>query len=180
MAKVKSLEDINNLSYKEFGDYFANVVEKTPLIPLAAWSERPFCSVRDLHATLCKFLDHLPFQGKEGLIRCYPDLATRLALASQVSKDFGEQDKKAGLLALSSEDLEHILDLNDKYVSKFRFPFVICVNESKRHVIVHGLQERLKNSRQEEVLMGIENIKQIIWYELFKLVQDTTEDPVIH
>lgn len=64
MAKVKSLDDINNLSYKEFGDYFANVVEKTPLIPLAAWSERPFCSVRDLHATLCKFLDHLPFQGK--------------------------------------------------------------------------------------------------------------------
>ncbi|PIK37311.1 hypothetical protein BSL78_25856 [Apostichopus japonicus] len=64
MAKVKSLEDINNLGYNEFGDYLANVVAKTPMIPLAAWSDRPFCSVRDLHATLCKFLDQLLFQGE--------------------------------------------------------------------------------------------------------------------
>ncbi|XP_071848116.1 2-oxo-4-hydroxy-4-carboxy-5-ureidoimidazoline decarboxylase-like isoform X1 [Apostichopus japonicus] len=159
MAKVKSLEDINNLGYKEFGDYLANVVAKTPMIPLAAWSDRPFCSVRDLHATLCKFLDNLPFQGKEGLLRCYPDLPSRLAIASNSFRDINEPSRRAGLLTLSSDDLELITDLNDKYTRKFGFPFVICVNESKRHAIVQGLQLRLKHSRQEEVLMGIANVK---------------------
>ncbi|XP_071848117.1 2-oxo-4-hydroxy-4-carboxy-5-ureidoimidazoline decarboxylase-like isoform X2 [Apostichopus japonicus] len=149
MAKVKSLEDINNLGYKEFGDYLANVVAKTPMIPLAAWSDRPFCSVRDLHATLCK----------EGLLRCYPDLPSRLAIASNSFRDINEPSRRAGLLTLSSDDLELITDLNDKYTRKFGFPFVICVNESKRHAIVQGLQLRLKHSRQEEVLMGIANVK---------------------
>lgn len=64
MANVKSLDDINNLGYEEFGEYLQNVVPKSPMIPLAAWSDRPFCSARDLHVTLCKFVDYLPFQGE--------------------------------------------------------------------------------------------------------------------
>ena len=68
----------------------------------------------------------------------------------------------AGLLDLSPSESVTMGIRNDNYKAKFGFPFVICVRENKKAAILAGLEERLLNSADEEMHLGIDNVKKIV------------------
>ena len=99
---------------------------------------------------------------KLGLLRCHPDLAGRLATAGQLSLESTDEQISAGLLDLSPSESVTMAIRNDNYKAKFGFPFVICVRENKKAAILAGLEERLLNSADEELHLGIDNVKKIV------------------
>ena len=56
---------------------------------------------------------------------------------------------------------QYIDERNTNYKKKFGFPFVICVRENKKVVIMEQIEKRLHNDRETEVKTGIENVKKI-------------------
>lgn len=48
-----------------------------------------------------------------------------------------------------------------RYKAKFKFPFVICARENKVDAILKGLNVRLNNSREEELIIGVNEVKKI-------------------
>ena len=50
---------------------------------------------------------------------------------------------------------------NAEYRDKFGFTFVICARENKAVAILEGLDRRLGNSREEEINIGIGEVKKI-------------------
>uniref|UniRef100_A0A3P9KYK5 2-oxo-4-hydroxy-4-carboxy-5-ureidoimidazoline decarboxylase n=1 Tax=Oryzias latipes TaxID=8090 RepID=A0A3P9KYK5_ORYLA len=160
---------VNVLSYEDFVDVFGNVVEKCPLIPAAVWSCRPFVSVKALEAAINEFIDALPESGKEGILRCHPDLAGRDLKSGTLTRESLEEQAEAGMDALSSLEAARMARLNEEYKKRFGFPFVICARMNEKAAILQQLSERCQNERIVERTRGIEEMARKCNHEAGKL-----------
>ncbi|XP_033633729.1 2-oxo-4-hydroxy-4-carboxy-5-ureidoimidazoline decarboxylase-like [Asterias rubens] len=160
------MDEINALSWEPFIQQFGNVVEHGRIVAGAIWGLRPFADTKALHEAVCEFMDSLPPNGKESILRCYPDPAGRLAQANQLSSESAQEQSSAGLLNLSQEESNLIADMNTRYKEKFNFPFVICARENKKVVIIAELKSRIHNSKDAELEKGINEVKKIAWYRI--------------
>ncbi|KAF7213891.1 2-oxo-4-hydroxy-4-carboxy-5-ureidoimidazoline decarboxylase [Nothobranchius furzeri] len=161
---------VNALPYEDFVNLFGNVVEKCPLVAAAVWTKRPFVSLSLLEAAINEFIDALPEAGKEGILRCHPDLAGRDLQSGTLSPDSREEQARAGMDALSSAEASRVARLNEEYKQRFGFPFVICVRLNDKANIVRELSERCLNTRAAESARGIEEVKKILRLRLQALV----------
>ncbi|XP_018529414.1 2-oxo-4-hydroxy-4-carboxy-5-ureidoimidazoline decarboxylase [Lates calcarifer] len=161
---------LNVLSYEEFVNIFGNVVEKCPIITAAVWSKRPFVNLSALEAAINEFIDALPESGKEGILRCHPDLAGRDLQRGTLTQESREEQARAGLDALESAEASRVARLNEEYKERFGFPFVICARMNDKASILRQLSERCQNERAAERARGIEEVKKICRLRLYGLV----------
>ncbi|XP_030055249.1 putative 2-oxo-4-hydroxy-4-carboxy-5-ureidoimidazoline decarboxylase [Microcaecilia unicolor] len=156
-----NMKAVNSMNYEEFIDLFGNAVEKCPLIAAAIWSKRPFTTVVDLETSIFEFIDSLPQTGKEGILRCHPDLAGRELQSGTLTADSQQEQGQAGLTSLSQEEQEKLQHQNSRYKLKFGFPFVICARLNNKSKILQELTARIQNQPQQELHNGIEEVKKI-------------------
>ncbi|KAL5457056.1 hypothetical protein EMCRGX_G034292 [Ephydatia muelleri] len=154
-SKPLSIDEVNNLSYEQFVSVFGSLFEQSPLIAAGVWSHRPFKSRESLYSALCNIVDTLPRAGKEGLLRCYPDLAGQLAHQGTLTPESTAEHRTAGLLELTTAEQNELDSLNEAYKQKFGFPFVICARENKVAAIIAGLKSRQNHGAEEEVTEAI-------------------------
>ncbi|KAK2170291.1 hypothetical protein LSH36_3g05071 [Paralvinella palmiformis] len=171
MAKLYYLDEVNNLGYGEFTDIFGNIVEHCPVIAAAVWSRRPFSDFRSMGKAFCDVLDDLPGCVKEGVLRCHPDLAGRLAQMDTLTSESKNEQKTAGLLDLSVEEQLLLSKNNASYMSKFQFPFVICARENKKDTILTNIVIRQENCKDVELNIGIEEVKKIARLRLMNIIE---------
>ncbi|NP_001073641.1 2-oxo-4-hydroxy-4-carboxy-5-ureidoimidazoline decarboxylase [Danio rerio] len=161
---------VNALAYEDFVKLFGNVVEKCPLISAAIWSYRPFKDLADIEARISEFIHSLPDSGKEGILRCHPDLAGRDLQSGTLTPESQEEQSQAGMTTLDSAEIVHMYRLNSEYKERFGFPFVICARLNNKADIVRQLSERLKNRRTAELECAIEEVKKICSLRLHSIV----------
>ncbi|KAI5627471.1 2-oxo-4-hydroxy-4-carboxy-5-ureidoimidazoline decarboxylase [Silurus asotus] len=161
---------VNALSYEDFLEIFGNVIEKCPIIPAAIWIHRPFKSLADIEAHISDFIDSLPESGKEGILRCHPDLAGRELQSGALTRDSQEEQHAAGFTDLRPEEVSHMRSLNSEYKQRFGFPFIICARLSGKRDITRELQRRLGDSREAERVRAIGEVKKICALRLRNLV----------
>lgn len=167
---------VNELNCEKFVEVFGGLFEKTPLIAASVWSNRPFSDAKALHESLCEFVRRLPALARAGLLRCYPDLAGKLAQQRQLTPESYNEHKSAGLLELNTEELQEISELNRKYRDKFGWPFIICARENKKAAILDGLKKRLLKSSDAELQTGINEVCNIAWHRLVDIVGRCTQN----
>ncbi|XP_071400430.1 2-oxo-4-hydroxy-4-carboxy-5-ureidoimidazoline decarboxylase [Centroberyx affinis] len=161
---------LNALSYEDFVNILGNVVEKCPIITAAVWSRRPFASLAVLEAAINDFIEALPESGKEGILRCHPDLAGRDLQSGTLTRESREEQARAGLDTLNSAEVSRMARLNEEYKERFGFPFVICARMSDKETILRQLSERLGNECAVERARGVEEVKKICHLRLQGLV----------
>ncbi|XP_059183331.1 2-oxo-4-hydroxy-4-carboxy-5-ureidoimidazoline decarboxylase [Centropristis striata] len=161
---------VNALPYEDFVNIFGNVVEKCPIVTAAVWSARPFLNFAALEGAIRDFIDALPESGKEGILRCHPDLAGRDLQSGTLTQESREEQAGAGMDALSSAEASSMTRLNADYKARFGFPFVVCARMSDKANILRQLAERCKNERAVERARGIEEVKKICHLRLLGLV----------
>lgn len=161
---------LNSLSYEEFVKRFGNVVENCPVIAAAVWSKRPFDNLSALESAIHEFIDALPESGKEGILRCHPDLAGRDLQRGTLTEESHEEQTAAGLEALNSAEASALAQLNQDYKMRFEFPFVICAKMNDKAAIIRHLSERIGKDRADEIAHGIEEVKKICHLRLQALV----------
>ena len=59
------------------------------------------------------------------------------------------------------EQKQTLKTLNNAYRDKFGFTFIICARQNKAAAILDGLTKRLVSSREEEINVGIGEVKKI-------------------
>ncbi|NP_001091261.1 2-oxo-4-hydroxy-4-carboxy-5-ureidoimidazoline decarboxylase [Xenopus laevis] len=155
------LNTINSMSYEQFLDTFGNIIERCPLVTAAIWSQQPFASVTELENRVFDFIESLPLAGKEGILRCHPDLAGRDLMRGTLTDESQNEQAQAGLTLLSAKEKETLGFLNLQYKAKFGFPFVICAKMSDKNKIMQELGSRLQNEQSEELQKGIAEVKKI-------------------
>ena len=108
---------------------------------------------------------------KEGVLRCLPELAGRLAQAGHLSKTSSFEQSQANLDQLSPQEKTILALLNTQYKEKFGFPFVICARLNKKESIIHGLKTRSHHPMDTELQIGIEEVMKICELRLKDIVK---------
>lgn len=168
MASKLSISSVNNLNSDDFVKNFGNVVEMTPSCAAGVCSERPFSSFDSFVAAMCQFIDNLPKDGREEILRNHPDLADRLESLTPESQ---REQTQAGITTLSVEQIQQLKHYNKLYKEKFGFPFVICARLNNKDAILSGIRTRLNNDREQELKCGIEEVKKIMLLRMKDLVE---------
>ena len=167
---MTSLSELNNLGREDFTRLVGPVFECSPWVAESVWPRRPFASLDALHRALCETVQQADESKQISLIQAHPDLVGRASLAGTITSESKHEQSSAGLDRLTKEEMARFQSFNQSYRDKFGFPFVICARLNKKEAILTGFQARLKNSREAEIQIALEEIGKIAKLRLVDLI----------
>ena len=105
-----------------------------------------------------------------GLLRCYPDLAGRLAQTGSLPKEAANDQRIGGLLDITAKERQFMDMSNNNYKRKFGFTFVICLRENKKETVMKEIVRRLDHSSEQEIKNGIAEVEKIAWLRICDII----------
>jgi OHCU decarboxylase len=101
--------------------------------------------------------------GKErlGVLTAHPDLAGRLARAKRLTDESTAEQSSAGLDALTDEERQTFTALNDAYLARHGFPFIIAVRDHDKAGILAAFRRRLDNDPRSEFAEACRQVERI-------------------
>ncbi len=91
----------------------------------------------------------------------HPDLAGKLAQAKRLTASSTEEQASAGLDALTDAERARFTELNEAYVRKFGFPFIIAVRDNTKAGILAAFEARIGNDRDTELATACRQVERI-------------------
>lgn len=165
------LQDVNTLSPQQFVEAFGGIYEHSPWVAEAAAKQRPFASMQQMKHTFSQAVQQAPESQKLALVRAHPELGHRMGIDPDLSAESTQEQGSAGLDKLSPAEYRQLRDLNDAYQKKFGMPFVICVRQATKAVILEAMEQRLTSSFTEELAEALKQIDAIAALRLQDKVQ---------
>lgn len=161
-----TIQDVNEFSRKEFVAQLGWIFENTPWVADQVWELRPFPSVQFLHRAMVKLVEKSTMEEKLALIQAHPDLGTKMKLSTSSKIE----QQQAGFDQLSPKEYKRFVALNNKYVKKFGFPFVLAVRAHNKDSIYDAMKRRVKNKEAQEFETAMEEIYKISFFRLKEIV----------
>jgi 2-oxo-4-hydroxy-4-carboxy-5-ureidoimidazoline decarboxylase len=166
MARFMSISTINEMDLGTFLSNFGEVAEDSSWVARQAFEYAPF---QDLTALIDAFKASVlnsDVDRQLDLICCHPDLAGKAAIAGELGKDSTDEQKQAGISALSKEEFVRFTDFNTRYKDKFGFPFILAVKGATKEIILDAFSVRLDNGKPEEFKEALKQICRIMQFRL--------------
>jgi OHCU decarboxylase len=157
-----TLAELNAADRASFVEALGWMFEDSPWVAECAWARRPFASPEALHQAMIDVVQQASEAEQLALLRAHPDLGTR-ARVSDAST--GEQ-RGAGLDRLGAEEYARLQRLNDRYRSRFGFPFLFAVKGSTKEDVLTALEARVGRSRDEELSEALRQVYRIARFRL--------------
>ncbi|WP_411836940.1 allantoinase PuuE [Paracoccus sp. ME4] len=132
---------------------FGGVYEHSPFIAERVW-DAEMGAVHDTPAGLALRMAQVFRQASDderlGVLRAHPDLAGKLAQARRLTADSAAEQAGAGLDALTDAERDAFTRLNEAYVARHGFPFIIAVRDNDKAGILSAMQTRTANDTRVE------------------------------
>jgi len=154
------LNKINKLSETEFTEVFGNIFENGSWIAKKLYVKKPFRNFLDLSKKMISVFEDADNQSKLKILRSHPDLADKTKIGA-LTPDSNKEQNSAGLDQCTEEEFNEFKNLNNKYKSKFGFPFILAVKERKKSEILANFQKRILSDKKIEFDEAIKQVKQI-------------------
>ena len=167
-----SIDEINQSSLARFVELLGAVFEHSPWVAELVYPEKPFASRNQLHQVMTAAVRHAPEVQCMALLRHHPELAGREADAGTLTDDSKREQAGAGLDQCSSAELLTIKSLNQAYLAKFGFPFIIAVTGLDRFQVIAAMQTRLGNSAEAEFDTAIGEVEKIARIRIDALIDE--------
>ncbi|MDN2565161.1 allantoinase PuuE [Aquibium sp. A9E412] len=143
---------------------FGGVFEHSPWI-----AERAFAlelgpahdSAGGLHNALARVFRSAGADERLAVLKAHPDLAGKLAAARRLTPESAAEQASAGLDALTDAERARFTRLNEAYVKKFGFPFIIAVKGLTKEAILAAFERRLGNDRDAELATACRQVERI-------------------
>ena len=126
--------------------------------------------IEKIASKMAEIVNNSTNEKKLTLIRCHPKLEGNVC-RHKLTKFSEEEQKHAGLEKSSTDEASAMEKLNDLYISKFNFPFVICVSNLDPPRIIQSMEIRIKNSLEQEQSIAISEIHKIAKLRLAKILK---------
>lgn len=154
----------SQMSQADFVAKFGGVFEHSPWIAERAW-ELELGPAHDtaggLHSALARAFRSASETERLGVLTAHPDLAGKLAAAKRLTPESTAEQAGAGLDALTDAERARFTELNDAYVAKFGFPFIIAVRGLTKDDILEAFERRIANARDEEFATACRQVERI-------------------
>lgn len=137
----------------DFVARFGGIYEHSPFIAERVW-DAEMGAVHDsaggLAARMAQVFRQASDDERLGVLTAHPDLAGKLAAAKRLTADSTAEQASAGLDALTDAERAEFTRLNETYVAKHGFPFIIAVRDHDKAGILAAMQSRVDNDTQTE------------------------------
>ena len=167
-----SLGAVNRLDDLAFVEKFGDVAEHSPWVAEYALGIRPFLNREAMITAFTDALHQARRDAQLDLIRAHPDLAGKAALAGDLTADSAHEQRGAGLDQLNPDEFRRFIGLNERYRTKFGFPFIFAVKGADKLSILDGFEVRLNNAVDTEFATALEQIARIIRFRIEERVVD--------
>lgn len=163
----------SRMSKQDFVKTFGGIFEHSPWIAEGAFKLElgpAHDSAGGLHNALCRIFRSASDKKRLGVLTAHPDLAGKLAQAKRLTAESTSEQAGAGLDALTDAERKKFTALNQAYVDKFGFPFIIAVRDNNKASILKAFDTRIANSRDQEFDTACKQVERIAWYRLNDLL----------
>jgi 2-oxo-4-hydroxy-4-carboxy-5-ureidoimidazoline decarboxylase len=167
-----TLKELNQLPEIEFTNILGSIFEHSPWVAKQTYEFRPFSSVDSLLQYMFDLVKESPQADRLKLICNHPQLAGKEAEQGSLTEHSKNEQDAAGLNHCTAEELAQLQTLNQQYLDKFGFPFVIAVKGLTRHDILAAMQQRIDNPLEQEFDACIDQIGRIAEFRLKELITD--------
>ncbi|TJZ94173.1 allantoinase PuuE [Paracoccus gahaiensis] len=143
----------SQMARADFVARFGGVYEHSPVIAERVWDAEMGAvhdSAQGLAARMAQIFRQAGDEERLGILRAHPDLAGKLAMARRLTEDSSAEQASAGLDALTNAERAGFTQLNDAYVARHGFPFIIAVRDHDKAGILSAMQTRLDNDTATE------------------------------
>jgi OHCU decarboxylase len=106
------------------------------------------------------------------VLLAHPDLAGKLAAAKRLTAESINEQASAGLDMLTDEERKIFTELNEKYTTKFGFPFIIAVKDNTKASILQAFKRRLENDRETEFQTACTQVERIAYLRLKSILPE--------
>jgi 2-oxo-4-hydroxy-4-carboxy-5-ureidoimidazoline decarboxylase len=167
-----TLEELNQLPEIEFTNTLGSIFEHSPWVAKQTYEFRPFASVDSVLQYMFDLVKQSPQADRLKLICNHPQLVGKEAEQGSLTEHSKNEQACAGLNHCTAEELSLLQTLNQQYMDKFGFPFVIAVKGLSRHDILAAMQQRINNPLEQEFDTCIEQIGRIAEFRLKDMIKD--------
>ena len=164
-----TLAQLNELPVAEFTAILGGIYEHSPWVAEQAAPGRPYASLDALHAAMQAVVTTADQPVQWAIVRGHPQLTGRLAAQALTASSQDEQ-RSAGLDRCSAEQIETLRQLNQHYLARHGFPFIIAVRGLTTNEIIAAMQARLGNATEGEFQACLVQIGRITRMRLGNLV----------
>ena len=161
-----TLAELNANDRSVFACALGWIFEGSPWVAERAWEARPFDTLEALHDAMKSVVAAASPEEQLALLRAHPDLGARAKMSDASSRE----QERAGLDALTRNEIERLLKLNAAYREKFGFPFLYAVKGSTKHDILNALERRLPSPRDIEHQEALRQVYRIARFRLEEAV----------
>ena len=155
------LAELNALSAHQFTARLADVFEHSPWVAQRAAPSRPFKSVAHLHQVMVAAMHQASEAEKIALLRAHPELAGQEAQRGTLTAASDQEQARAGLKALSPDEMARISGLNSAYRARHGFPFIVCVGQHTKQSLFAAFERRTGNNRETELPEALSQVEAI-------------------
>ena len=152
------------MSRKDFVAAFGGVFEHSPWIAEAA-HELELGAMHDsatgLHNALTRIFRSAGEERRLAVLNAHPDLAGKLASAGRLTAESTGEQASAGLDMLTDAERARFTALNEAYVAKHGFPFIIAVKDNTKAGILEAFERRIENDRATEFAEACRQVERI-------------------
>jgi N-carbamoyl-L-amino-acid hydrolase len=150
-ATPLTLDTLNSVSEDDFVALLDDVYEQCPWVAQRAAAHRPFATLAGLKHTLASMVQGAEQELKLALIRAYPEILDQAMVTGS---------------GMDEPSLQQFHELNEKYKTRFGFPFVLAVCGPRGtglapSEILSTLERRLTNTPDFEVGEALRNIHRL-------------------
>lgn len=160
------IEIVNQMNKEDFIKKVGWVFEHSPWVATMAWDRLPFQSREQLFETMKEIVQNADKSLQLSLLRAHPDLGTRLKI-SEVSQ---KEQSGVGLDKLSKDEFAEFVLLNQNYVKKYEFPFIMAVKGQSKETILSAMKQRVSNTYEEEYEKALNEVYKIVGFRLEDLI----------
>jgi len=162
---MDSIKQINELTKNDFISIFENVFEKSNWIAEKAYMHIPFANYDDLKNKFLEIFEKETQKNHIKVINSHPDLGIK----ENMTMDSKIEQSKSELNKCTKKEYEEFKILNESYMIKFGFPFIICISNMNKFEILDKFKNRIKNNKNTEFEETKKEIKKIAFLRLEKI-----------
>ena len=154
----------SDMTREDFVAHVGGIYEHSPWIAETAFDHglpADASSLDVLCPVLREVVEDADHDAKLDLLCAHPDLAGRLAVAGELTAESTSEQASAGLDQCSPAEFSELTSLNERYKSRFGFPFILAVRGRNRQEILENFRSRIDNSPETEFREALDQVHQI-------------------
>ena len=160
-ATAQNLSQLNALPADHFIATLADIFEHSPWVAERTVAARPFQDVDALHQAMCLAVRQASGDEQMTLLRAHPELAGQQAQRGDLTAASAREQSRAGLNALSGEEMIRISALNAAYMQRHSFPFIVCVGQHTKPSLFAEFERCAHNPNATEIHEALGQVEAI-------------------